>query len=413
MDLDHPLIVLDPTSADPYSEGKRLQELGPCVPVELPQGVTAWITTDDASGREVLGHRQLAKNPQHWRAFREGRISSDWPLMALAVGETMLNRDGLDHARLRNPVTHAFNRRPTQTYAPRIQEITEELLDELAGEPGDAVLDLKARYALPLPMRVICELLGIDDDIMRRQFGLHTSTLLLSTATPEEAGRAHVAVVALLDDLIAVKEQHPSDDLTTRLLQTHIDGQLTRSELVDSLMLLVIAGHDTTVNLLTNAVKALLSHPEQLALVRDGESSWEDVVQETLRYDPPVQRVYFRFAVSDTVLGDVLVKEGDPVIVGLASAGRDPKVFTDPETFDVTRDHPTTTLAFGHGAHYCLGVALARLEVGTALPALFRRFPDLALATADQPRLASQAMNGVRELPVRLAPGATAREPRA
>jgi 2-hydroxy-5-methyl-1-naphthoate 7-hydroxylase len=316
----------------------------------------------------------------------------------------MLNRDGLDHARLRNPVTHAFNRRPTQTYAPRIEQITEDLLDELAREPGDAVVDIKARYALPIPMAVICELLGIDDHAMRDEFGRHTSTLLLSTATPEEAGRAHAGVVALLDDLIAIKEDDPSDDLTTRLLQTHRDGQLSRSELVDSLMLLVIAGHDTTVNLLTNAIKALLSHPEQLALVRDGGHSWEQVVQETLRYDPPVQRVYFRFAVRDTTLGDVLVKEGEPVIVGLATAGRDSTVFAEPGTFDITREQTVTTLAFGHGAHYCLGVSLARLEVGTALPALFRRFPALALATPDQSRLASQAMNGVQELPVRLNP---------
>ena len=404
MDLDHPLIVLDPTSADPYGEGRRLQELGPCVPVELPQGVTAWITTDDAAGREVLGHRQMAKDPKHWRSFREGRIGHDWPLMALAVGQTMLNRDGLDHARLRNPVTHAFNRRPTQTYAPRIEQITEELLDELAREPGDAVVDIKARYALPVPMGVICELLGINDPDMRAQFGRHTSILLLSTATPEEVGRGHAGVVALLDELIAIKEEHPSDDLTTRLLQAHHDDQLSRSELVDSLLLLVVAGHDTTVNLLTNAIKALLSHPEQLALVRNGSCGWEQVVQETLRYDPPVQRVFFRFALGDIKVGDALIREGDPVIVGLATAGRDAALFPDPGTFDLTREHRATTLAFGHGAHYCLGVALARLEVATALPALFRRFPGLTLATSDHPRLASQAMNGVRELPVRLNP---------
>lgn len=402
MDLDHPLIVLDPTSADPYGEGRRLQELGPCVPVELPQGVTAWITTDDATAREVLAHRQMAKNPKHWRPFREGRIRHDWPLMALAVGETMLNRDGLDHARLRNPVTHAFNRRPTQTYAPRIEQITEDLLDELAREPAGAVVDIKSRYALPIPMAVICELLGIDDPAKRAEFGRHTSILLLSTATPEEVGRGHAGVVALLDELIAIKEEHPADDLTTRLLQAHREGQLTRPELVDSLLLLVIAGHDTTVNLLTNAIKALLSHPEQLALVRGGDYGWEQVVQETLRYDPPVQRVFFRFALGDTALGDIVVKEGEPVIVGLASAGRDSTLFPDPGTFDITREHPVTSLAFGHGAHYCLGVALARLEVATALPALFRRFPDLSLATSEHRRLASQAMNGVRELPVRL-----------
>ncbi|MDI5967251.1 cytochrome P450 family protein [Streptantibioticus silvisoli] len=404
MDLDHPLMVLDPTSADPYGEARRLREMGRCVPVELPQAVTAWITTDDATTREALSSRQFAKDPKHWRAFRDGEIQHDWPLMALAVGQTMLNKDGSDHARLRNPVSHAFNRRPTQSYAPRIEQITQELLDRLADEPAGAVVDIKSRYALPIPMGVICELLGIDDLAMREEFGKHTGILLLSTATPEQAGRAHAGVLTLLDELVAVKEKQPADDLTTRLLQTHLDGQLNRTELIDSLMLLVVAGHDTTVNLVTNAIKALLTHPEQLALVREGRYSWDQVIQETLRHDPPVQRVFFRFALADTPLGGVTVKAGDPVIIGLANASRDESLFTDAGSFDITREHPVTGLAFGHGAHYCLGVALARLEVATALPALFDRFPDLALATEDHPRLASQAMNGLCALPVRLRP---------
>lgn len=402
MDLDHPLMVLDPTSADPYTEGRRLLEMGPCIPVELAQGVTAWMTTDDATSREALTHRHLVKDPKHWRAYRDGEIRHDWPLMALAIGQTMLNKDGLDHSRLRNPVSYAFNRRPTQSYAPRIEQITHELLDELAREPGDAVIDIKSRYALPIPMAVICEMLGIDDHAMRREFGRYTTTLLLSTATPEEAGQAHAGVLGLLDDLVAIKEKHPADDLTTRLLQAHREDKLNRSELLDSLMLLVIAGHDTTVNLVTNAIKALLSHPEQLALARDGHYGWDKVLQETLRYDPPVHRVFFRFALLDIELGGVLIKEGEPIIVGLATAGRDAKLYADPGTFDITREHPAATLAFGHGAHYCLGVALAQLEVSTALPALFHRFPDLALVATDHTRLASQAMNGVRELPVRL-----------
>ena len=402
MDLDHPLMVLDPTSSDPYREGQRLLQLGSCVPVELPQSVTAWITTDDATGREALTHRDLAKDPKHWRAFREGEISQDWPLMALAVGQTMLNKDGLDHARLRNPVSYAFNRRPTQSYAPRIAEITNELLDDLAQERGDTVIDIKSRYALPIPMAVICELLGIDDHETRRQFGRFTSTLLLSTATPEEAGAAHAGVIGLLDDLVAIKERDPADDLTTRLLQAHHEEKLSRLELLDSLMLLVIAGHDTTVNLVSNAIKAMLSHPEQLELVRGGEYGWDAVITETLRYDPPVQRIFFRFALTDMTLGGARIKEGEPIIVGLATAGRDGKVHDEPSRFDITREQRVGTLAFGHGSHYCLGVALGRLEVATALPALFERFPDLSLATAEHSRLASQAMNGVQALPVRL-----------
>jgi len=406
MDLDHPRHVLDPAATDPHGEGRRLRALGPCVPVELPQGVPAWITTDDATARTALAHPGLVKDARHWRAFREGGIRQDWPLIALAVGQTMLNRDGADHARLRGPVGRAFGLRPVRSYAPRITRLTDALLDGLAAQPPDAVTDLKARFARPLPIAVICDMLGIDDPQVRERFGRDTSALLSSTATPQEIGAAHGRTMDLLEEVSAAKERTPGDDLTTRLVEAHLAGELDRTELLDSLLLLVVAGHDTTVNLITNAVRAVLAHPEQLALIRDGVHGWPDVIEETLRHDPPVQRVFFRFARQDVLLGGVLVREGEPVVVGLAGAGRDEELYRDADRFDITRARPVPTLTFGHGPHYCLGAPLARLEAQIALPALFARFPDLTPAARPAPRFPSQAMNGVAALPVHLGPAA-------
>jgi 2-hydroxy-5-methyl-1-naphthoate 7-hydroxylase len=404
MEIDQPLLVLDPTAADPHGEAKRLRELGQCVPVELQQGVRAWITTDEETGRTAFTHPSLVKGVRYWRAYREGEIRQDWPLMALVAGETMVNRDGVDHARLRNPVSRAFTRRPIKTFVPRVEQIAHELLDELAGQPAGTVTDLKAGLAFPLPMAVICHLLGIHDARMRDRFGDAIATILRSTATPEEVGAAYGAVMELLERLVALKEKEPADDLTTRLLQSYLDGELTRPELVDSILLLVVAGHETTANLLSNAVRAILTHPEQLALVRAGEYGWDAVVQETLRNDPPVQRIFLRFAREDVRLGDALVKEGDPVIVGMAGAGRDAAVHPEADRFDITRPPSATPIHFGLGPHYCLGAPLARVEAEVALTALFERFPDVALADSHPPRILSHIMNSVQTLPVRLVP---------
>ena len=411
MDLDHPLFVLDPTAADPHAEAKRLREFGTCVPVELHQGVRAWLTTDDASGRTAFTHPSLVKGVRYWRAYRDGEIRQDWPLMALVAGETMVNRDGADHSRLRHPVGQAFTRSPIRTYRPRIEAIAHELLDELAGRPVEAVTDLKAGFAFPLPMAVICYLLGIDDPGMRNRFGEDIATILRSTAAPEEVGAAHGAVMELLERLVTSKEREPADDLTSRLTQFHHKGELTRGELLDSLLLLVVAGHETTVNLLANAVRAVLRHPAQLALVREGVHGWADVVQETLRQDPPVQRIFLRFARVDVRLGDALVREGDPVIVGMTGAGRDSALYPDADRFDITRKQVATPIHFGLGPHYCLGAPLAKVEAEVALTALFERFPDIRLAEAEPPRVLSHIMNSVQTLPVHLTPSSGAVRP--
>ena len=402
MDLDHPLFVLDPTAADPHAEAKQLRALGACVPVELHQGVKAWITTDYSTGYLALSCLSLVKGVQYWRAFRDGEIRQDWPLMALVAGETMVNRDGADHSRLRHPVGQAFTRRPIQAYAPRIEQIAHRLLDGLPRHPAGTAVDLKAGYTFPLPMAVICYLLGIDDPDMRNRFGAGIATILRSTAAPEEVGAAHTAVTELLERLVASKERSSVDDLTTRLTQAHHKGQLTRTELLDSILLLVVAGHETTVNLLANAVRAILRHPTQLALVREGIHSWTEVVQETLRHDPPVQRIFLRFAREDVHLGNALVKEGDPVIISLTGAGRDTTLYPDADRFDITRKQTAIPLHFGLGPHYCLGAPLAKVEAEVALTTLFDRFPDIRLAEAEPPRVLSHIMNSVQALPVYL-----------
>ncbi len=213
----------------------------------------------------------------------------------------------------------------------------------------------------------------------------------------------------VLGIVVARRRAAPGDDLTSALLaaQAEAGDRLTDGELTGTLLLMVIAGHETTLNLITNAVRALCTHPEQLALVRAGKADWSDVVEETLRYDSPVSLFPFRYPVRDLKVGDTVIPRGTPVLASYTSAGRDERAYgPGASRFDVTRRPPVRHLSFGHGPHYCLGAALARLEATTALAALFDRYPDLALAVPDDdlPRHPGFVGNSTEILPVRLRP---------
>ncbi|MFD7903132.1 cytochrome P450 [Kitasatospora sp. NPDC059722] len=395
--------VLDPLARDSAAEGALLRAAGPAVPVELPGGVAAWAVTRHAAARDLLTDSRLVKDAAHWAAFQRGEVPKTWPLIGLAVpGPSMVTTDGAEHRRLRALVAQAFTPRRVELMRPRVEEITHRLLDALAA--GGPEVDLKSAFAFPLPMTVICSLLGVPEsdhgvlrDLYERFFGIK----------PDPAGiQATIAGLnAFVNDLVAQRRSAPGDDLASVLLAADTEGgALTDAEAAATLRVIIAAGHETTVNLIGNAVRALLAHPEQLALVRSGLVPWDAVVEESLRWTPPTSNFLFRFAAEDIPVGDTVIPAGEPVLISYNAIGRDPAQHgITAEVFDVTRD-ASRHLSFGHGPHVCPGSPLARLEAGVALPALFERFPGLSLGVPDGELRPSPSLvvNSLLELPVRL-----------
>ncbi|GAA3368319.1 cytochrome P450 [Streptomyces sannanensis] len=404
MDLTHcKLYRLDP-AADPAEEARQLRGLGPLVPVELPGGVAAWTATDLATARRIFGHEDLTKDPAYWPALADGRVPDSWELIALVRGAGMLHQGGAEHRRLRQLVSAAFTRAPIEALRPRIMEIADELMDQLGST--DEPVDLRERFAYPLPVRVICEVLGVPatavSELRHRFERLVTPQ---EGATGEADIRVAVAdIFSTLTSLLEVKRTSPGDDLTTALIQSRDAGdRLSEQELVETLFLILIAGHETTLNSITNTVHAFLKNPASLAMAleRDDAQTWGAAVDEGLRQSGPVRHALMRYAVVDVEIAGVRVAKGDPVIASLVAAGRDPGRHENAEEFDISRSAPHDHAAFGFGAHYCLGARLAKIETEIALRSLFSRYPKLALATEPE-RLASISTNGYQSLWVHL-----------
>lgn len=320
----------------------------------------------------------------------------------------MVTAYGEEHTRLRRPVAAAFTGRRVAALRPGVEETTRAVLDELAALPPDAPVDLRRHFAHPVPNRVMGELFGIPEQ-SRDVIGTVIQGFFRTSATPDEARANGFALYSALAEVIAHKRDHPGDDLTSDLIAVRDEdgGRLSEKELADNLILLFTAGYETTVNLLDQAVDALLRHPGQLALVRGGQAGWDDVIDETLRYEAPGAHAILRYAVEDIGLDTVTIRKGDAIVISYAAAGRDPELHgADADVFDVTRPTRKEHLSFGHGVHRCLGAPLARMEATVALDALFSRFPEMALADPERPAepLASFISNGHRELLVRLRP---------
>ncbi|GAA2139008.1 cytochrome P450 [Kitasatospora kazusensis] len=361
--------------------------------------MVVWAIAHHDTLQQLLNDPRVGKNPQLWDTFREGRLPEGWPLLNFVTVPGMITADGEDHRRLRGLVSQAFTPRRITELQPRIEALTAALLDRVAVLEGG--FDLREHFAYPLPMQVIGELLGLALD---QQDELHelSDTLVSSSATPEAAIAAQRGLFALLGSVVAAKRAEPGDDLTTDLIAARAEtDRLSEEELVGTLLLMLVAGHETTLNLITNAVRALLAHPGQLRQVLEGTYSWSAVVEETLRYDSPVGQFPLRYAAEDIEVGGVLIRRGEALLASYGAVGRDSAHFPDADRFDLARQ-PTRHLSLGHGPHFCLGAGLARLEAETALRELFGRFPDLALAegAAAEP-IASFVSNSVRTLRVR------------
>jgi cytochrome P450 len=298
------------------------------------------------------------------------------------LNENLLSKDGEDHRRLRRLVSKAFTPRMVQQLRPRIQEIADELIGRVADRGSMELVD---DYAFPLPITVIAELLGVPAGDQRR-FREWSNTFVTPPLTPElhdVAARHTEEFVAYLDDLFARRRAEPADDLVSALVQAEDAGdRLSENELYSMVVLLIVAGHETTVSLITNAVHALLSNPDQLAELRGDPSLMPAAVEELLRYDSPVERTITRWAAADVELGGETISRGDFVIGVIGSANRDPRQFGNADALDLRRD-AGKHVGFGRGPHFCLGAPLARLEAEIALETLFRRLPTLRLAIAD------------------------------
>ncbi|MGF1426816.1 cytochrome P450 family protein [Kitasatospora sp. LaBMicrA B282] len=388
-------LPLDPFGRDQHRENARLRALGPVALVELPGGVPAWAITHHETLQQLLADPRVTKDPRQWPTYAEGKLPADWALINFVNVPGMLTRDGADHRRLRALSSQAMTPRRIAALRPRIEQLTAQLLDDLAAQDGE--FELRTAFAFPLPLQVIAELLGLpamDRDTLRDL----SDTLLNSSAAPGETLAAQLQMFALLGAVAEAKRAEPGDDLTSALIAAREEGeQLTDEEVVVTMLTVLVAGHETTINLITNAVRALLADPDQLARVQAGELSWSAVVEETLRYDSPVGQFPLRFATEDIAVGEVLIRRGEALLASYAAAGRDGGQFADADTFDAARPTPRH-LSFGHGPHFCLGAGLARMEAEIALSALFARFPKLRLTRPATQPIPSFIINSVTEL---------------
>ncbi|MFC9433797.1 cytochrome P450 [Nocardia sp. NPDC057030] len=400
-------IVVDTAGVDIQGESARIRRNGPITRVLLPGDVPAWSVTDAAVLRRLLTDPRVSKDArQHWTAFSAGEIPAEWPLRSWVGVDNMFTAYGGEHRRLRKLVAPAFTHRRTMAMRPRIEAITAGLLDQLCATRPGAVVDLRQRFAYPVPIRVICELIGVPEHLAAP---LHfcVDRFFDTSDTRKDPPADYLEMYGLVGELVDYRRAEPGDDITSLLTATYDDDgtRLTEKELVDTLMLIISAGHETTVNLLDQAIFALLTHPRQRADVLAGRASWAAVVEEALRYQAPLAHLPLRFAVEDLDVDGVRIAQGEAILASYAAAGRDPKVHgPTADEFDVHRGTAGGHLAFGHGVHHCLGAPLARLEAQVALPALFARFPELSLA-ADPTELApvrSFISNGHARLPVRL-----------
>jgi cytochrome P450 len=377
--------------ANPYPFYQRLRAEAPVCPTSF-LGKPSWLVSryDD-----VL------------TLLKDDRFLKDWPPATKWIhrvsGPTtrnMLNKDALDHTRLRTLVHKAFTPSLVEHLRQRIENVCNELLDDLA---TNGRMDLMSGYALPIPLTIIAELLGIPTEQRRRFHSLTRSSLSASTilgllrALPDQR-----LLIRYLRKLIAQRRREPRDDLITALVQAEEAGdKLSETELVAMLILLLIAGYETTVNLIGTGALALIQNPEQWKRLDEDPALAGPAIEELLRYTSPLEMASQRFASKDLRLGETTIPQGHLVIAVLGSANHDESQFCDPEILDLTRE-PNRHVAFGQGAHFCIGAPLARLEGQIALMTLFRRFPKLHLArSAENLRWRkSLIVRGLEELPV-------------
>lgn len=364
----YPFSETDGLTLDPTYERLRRDE--PVTRVTYPYGGEGWLVTSYEETKFVLGDPRFS---------RARTVDQDVPRMQplIAPGGSILTHDGADHARMRRLVSKAFTVRRIEELRPRAQQITDELLDRL-DNPGDLV----EGFTMPFPITIICELLGVpfeDREDFRKWSNQALSTV--GGYTPEEAMDGVMKLHAYFTDLVAKRRAHPTDDLMSALVAARDnEDRLSEDELVRFGITLLVAGHETTANMLANSVVTLFDHPDAMKRLQDHPETLPNAIEELLRFIPLGSGAGFpRIATEDVQVGNALVKEGDAVLVVLSSANHDEEMFANSAELDLERE-VGQHLQFGHGIHFCLGSQLARMELRVALGTLLRRMPGLRLA---------------------------------
>ena len=358
--------------------------------------VPLWIVTGYADCVETLKDPRLAKDPHKLPPEARARFL---PLgeQGDALLKSMINADPPDHGRLRSRMQRVFSPRGMEARWARIQAIADDLCDRLAGRGR---VDLIADFAFPLPVTVIAELIGVPAEHHER-FRRWSRALLEMSTAPEDIERARAALRELADyfrQVLAERRAAPRDDIASALGEAE---ELSVDERLSLLFLLLVAGHETTVNLIGNGALTLLRHPDELQRLRDRPALIGSAIEEVLRYESPAETSSLRFTLEDCEIAGARIPAGEAVLAGILSANRDPAEFPEPDRFDITRA-PNRHLAFGVGAHFCLGAPLSRVEGDVAVTTLLRRLPNLRLAAdPDQLRWSPRVLlRGLVSLPV-------------
>ncbi|WP_405136109.1 cytochrome P450 [Nocardia sp. NBC_01388] len=387
--------------ADPHRFYRRWREQGPVRRVDFGDGLDRWLILGYDEGRAALADPRLCKDISRFDTVlarkRPGARRNPRPDTVL---RHMLNADPPDHTRLRKAVGKAFTPRRVAQLQPIIEQTANELLDEMAGHDQ---VDLLGAFAVPLPVTVISHLLDVSIQD-RDTFRAWSRTLVGTPDRGSDPARAYSEISEFLRNMLRDKRAYPGDDLLSTLI-TDDDAQLSEPEIVGMALLLLVAGHETTVNLIGNGTLALLHNHSWLERLRADPELIPGAIEEFLRFNGPVDMATPRFTVEPITVGDTVIPAGEIVYIGLAAGNRDPRHYPDPDDLDPTADR-AGHLAFGHGIHFCVGAPLARLEGRIAFTTLLQRFPHLSLAVEDS-RLrwyANPVIHGLTALPVRLQP---------
>ncbi|MEU9123482.1 cytochrome P450 [Streptomyces sp. NPDC048506] len=398
---------------DPFGTFARIREKAPLVRGRYPWGEPFWMATRHADVKAVLSDPDLVNNPRSVPGMDLPHVTAQVldeadfpPQYARYLLDSILYQDGHDHARLRKVSARAFTARRVAQLRPTMEAMVDRLLRTLPEHARDGSVDLLEHVAYPLSIATICEIAGVPEAERQqwRDWGSAFYTLDFALLEPAVRGMADH-----LHTAIERRRAEPMDDLLTGLVQAEGDHgeRLTDLEIVTLVLTFITAGNEVTAQFIGNGVAALLTHPDQLALLRSERELLPQAVQEIMRWCGPVQITQPRYAVRDLRVGGMPVRKGEQVMAVIAAAGYDPEVFPDPERFDITRTpgaRRETHVGFGFGPHYCLGAALALQEAEVAIDALLHRFPGLALAVppSDLERQLFPGSWRLRALPLRL-----------
>ncbi|WP_069165051.1 cytochrome P450 family protein [Nocardia altamirensis] len=399
---------------NPHPVYDELRKQGPIHHVLLPNGLTSWLVVDYQLAREVLADPRIKKGAAALAPITSRlRPGDQYTTVSTDLWEHMLSSDPPDHTRLRRLVTKAFTSRTVEQLHPRIEAIADKLLDEMADKPE---IDLIDDYALPIPMTVICELFGVPEADRARFRELSTTMTASSTenaedqeaaaksafyATAAQRGAASIELATYLIGLIAERSKNLGDDLMSQLIMANYEGdKLSDKELIAMLFLILVAGHETTVNLIGNGLYAML---RDRILYEDLTRTPERIpaaIEEFLRHEGPVHLATLRYTAEPVTLAGIDIPAEELVSVSLAAADHDPNQFDDPHHIEIGKAGKTKGghLAFGHGIHYCVGAPLARLEARIAFEKILARYPNMKIADEVQWR-PSTFLRGLQELP--------------